>query len=134
MAWDLAIDYATGDLQLSPTGDFDARTGAGVTRQRIHARLKIIRGIWHLDPTNGQIGSHLNQVQRMPMQQAAAQAELFAREALEPLEDVSIEDIVVEVTDTNVLAVTVSYSMIEEGSEAGTEGDIETMTMTIPAG
>lgn len=121
MAFDLALDYATGDLKLGPNGDFDVRTGPQVTRQRIYTRLKVMRDAWHLDPSGGLLGSHLHEFQRMSTERGAQQVELFVREALEPMEDISVENVEVTIPDPRTISLTISYFNVEEGEEATIE-------------
>jgi hypothetical protein len=112
----LAIDFNTGDLLLAPNKDFDVRTGTQVTEQRIRVRLKVRQGEWVLDPSDGQLGSRLLEIMRLPRWRAEAEAELAIREALEPMEDIQLSEVIVSLSEENsrALNVTISYLPVEE--------------------
>lgn len=133
MPTDLAIDYNTGDLLLAPNNDFAIRTGTEVTSQRIRVRLKAIAGEWIVDPTNGRMGSRLIDSMRLEAWRAKAEAEAAIREALEPMEDIKVRTVSVEIDDTDQrrLHVDISYLPVEEGEEALGSEDALTTTLTI---
>lgn len=99
MAVDLAIDYNTGDLILSPNRDLEIRVGDDVISQRIRVRLRISQGDWLLDPTNGTLGSRMLDVLRLPVDVAMAEVELVIREALAPMTDIRINSVDVKLAE-----------------------------------
>jgi hypothetical protein len=123
MASDLAIDWNTGDLVISPTKDLSLRTGQGVVDQRIRVRLRIPYGSWDINPS---LGSRLPDMHRMPDSRARQTAELVVREALEPMTDIVVQDVHVEsdLEDQRVVNILISYSMVDD------EEGVETLTTT----
>lgn len=130
MPVDLAIDPNTRDLIVSPRGDFSLRTGNEVVRQRIINRLRIAAGEWHLDPTEGTLGSHMKDLMRMPTFQVETDAPRVIHEALEPMEDVNILDVqcAIDPKDSRKLNVALTFSVVEP---EGTTGDDETLATNI---
>jgi len=116
MARDLAIDYNTGDLIVAPTKDLDLRTGQGTIEQRIRVRLKVWGGEWDINPS---LGSRLYDVIRMPNWRAVNEVELAVREALEPMEDISIQNVSVALDedDVRVVSLTITYASVEPDNE-----------------
>jgi hypothetical protein len=96
MAWDVAIDLVTGDLVWTGVNDFGSRDGSALDKQRIHVRLFVERGEFIYDPTNGALGSRLLDILRLPRQRALNEAELYIREALEPMDDIEVVNVGVE--------------------------------------
>lgn len=129
MASDLAIDYNTGDLVVSPTKDLSLRTGQAVVDQRMRVRLRVHYGLWDINPA---LGSRLGDLQRMPDERARQTAELAVREALEAMTDISVHEvqIVTDPTDERVITVTISYSMLDD--EEGV--DVLTFNATVGEG
>lgn len=93
MPVDLAIDLNSGDLLIAPNNDAEIRSGQDLVNQRIRVRLKIWRGQWTLDPTNGTLGSGLRDALRLPMNMALQAIPLLVREALTPMEDILVTDV-----------------------------------------
>jgi phage baseplate assembly protein W len=116
LARDLAIDYNTGDLIIAPTKDLDLRTGSGTIEQRIRVRLKVWGGEWDINPT---LGSRLYDVIRMPNWRAVNEIELAVREALEPMEDITIQNVRVELDedDARVASLAITYASLDPGNE-----------------
>jgi len=113
---DLAIDYNTGDLIASPTHDLDVRTGVGVIEQRIRVRLRVWYGEWDINPT---LGSRIHDVMRMPSWRALTEAELAIREALEPMTDIIVQNVAIELDaeDERKLNVRLTYAVVEPEGE-----------------
>lgn len=109
MSWDLALDGDTGDLLFSPTLDLLGSTGDGLTKQRILIRCKVPRGAWEYDP-DGTLGSRLQTVSRAPSPAQLAAAPGLVREALEPMDDIHIDDVQVSIDENNRLVVEVAYT------------------------
>lgn len=116
MSHDLAIDYNTGDLLVSPSMDVDVRTGTGTVEQRIRVRLRVWYGEWDIDPT---LGSRIHDVMRMPEFRAIGETELAIREALEPMDDVSIQLVQVaqDTDDPAKLNVVITYAVREPSND-----------------
>lgn len=133
MSLDLAIDFNTGDLLIAPNKDIERRIGEATIEQRIRVRLRIYQGEWELDPTGGQLGSRLHDVARLPAWRAAQEAGLVIREALEPMDDIRVQDVQVNVDDKNerILDVAISYAHVDPNGQLG--GTLE-LTTSITAG
>lgn len=116
--FDLAIDLESCDLMFGPHTDLLGASGDVVTRQRILARCKIPRGSWVYDET-GTLGSRLYQISGHPTGQQLSQSPSLVQEALEPMQDIRVGQIVPKVTQDNHLAVFVGYQPI--GGLAGDE-------------
>ena len=130
MATDLAIDYNTGDLIVSPTKDLSVRTGLGVVEQRIRVRLRAYYGMWDIDPS---LGSRLHDMLRMPDARARQTAELAVREALEPMTDITVHGVSVttDPKDSRKINLSITYAMLEDGEDPS---DALTTTTTLGAG
>lgn len=128
MPWDLALDPNTRDLVISPRSDFAVRTGSEVVKQLIITRLRISAGEWHLDPTGGMLGSRMKALMRMPAFQVETDAPRVIREALEPMDDLLVHEVLVNVDPKNARRITIglSYSVVEP--DGTSTGDEETLT------
>lgn len=129
MPLDLAIDPNTRDLVIAPHGDIAVRTGGEVVKQRITNRLRIVAGEWHLDPTNGTLGSRMRELMRMPAFQVVTDAPRVIREALEPMDDVIVHDVQVAIdpNDQRRLAISLKYAEVEpDGNEIGDDQTLAT--------
>lgn len=116
MPVDLAFDFKVGDLAIAPNKDLDRKTGADLVEQRIRVRLKIIQGSWLLDPTGGSLGSRLTDALRLPMFRATTEIPLMVQEALEPMDDISVTNVVVEPDedDSSSVSLTIYYSILDD--------------------
>jgi hypothetical protein len=116
MAVDLAIDFNSGDLLISPNNGIEIRTGQATVDQRIRVRLKVFSGTWELDPTGTLLGSRLSDAKRLPMWRAIGEVGLMVREALEPMEDIEVQDVIVDENpeDAKTVDFTVIYRMVDE--------------------
>lgn len=125
MAWDLAIDYNTGDLKVGPSNDFQARVGPDTIAQRIRVRLRIPEGDWSLDPSDGELGSRMDDVLRMPTWRALTELELVVREALAPMDDIEVHNIVVVQKTANSVGLQIEYRLLFAEDETPiSEGEI----------
>jgi hypothetical protein len=61
-------------------------------QQRIHVRLKVMRGTWFYD-TTGTLGSRLHEAFPLPRPIGAAAVEQMVREALAPMEDLFLDNV-----------------------------------------
>jgi hypothetical protein len=131
MARDIAIDTNTGDLVIAPNGGFDLVTGATLIRQKIMVRLRIRQGEWFLDPTNGTLGSNISDMFRLPNFRAKVETEAAIREALAPMEEISVQnvDVIITTGDSATLSARINYTVIEDDGTEGT--DLQTVDLTI---
>lgn len=120
MAVDLAIDFNSGDLLIAPNNGIEVRTGQATVDQRMRVRLKVFAGSWELDPTGTLLGSRLHEAKRLPVWRAIVEVGLMVREALEPMDDVDVQDVIVTQNPQDAKSVdfTVVYSMVGEGDVA----------------
>lgn len=128
MAIDLAIDYNTGDLRIAPNKDFERRVGEATVEQRIHVRLRIYQGEWALDPTGGSLGSRLHEVTRLPNWRAVQEASLVIREALEPMDDIRVQDVQTQISGETAkkIDVVITYAHVEPNGQSGDTVDLAT--------
>lgn len=131
MATDIALDYETGDLVISPTKDLDLRTGPKTIDQRIRVRLRIIQGAWALDPSNGTLGSRIRDLFRQPVWRSAAEAELVIREALQPMDDISLQAVNVEIDDKDKRKLNVQIAYVASEDEGEDDVDVQTLQTTV---
>lgn len=114
MAYDFAIDSKTGDWLFTGSRDIQGVAGDQVVQQRIITRLKIIRGSWPLDPTNGLLGSRLSDALHLPRQRAFNEIQLWVEEALSPMRDVSLIEVFADevAADSRAMKVTIKYQIL----------------------
>lgn len=115
MPIDLAIDYNSGDLIFAPNYDLETREGQDTIEQRIRVRIKVIAGSYDYDPT---LGSAVREAMRMPTDMAMQMIPMFVKEALEPMTDIQVQDVVCAINPLSAVSidVTVSYSMVNDPS------------------
>lgn len=124
MATDIALDKATGDLVAEPNNDFAVVTGGDVIDQRIRIRLKVPHGDWEqnlgLDVGEMGFGSRLNEMSRLPMERAFNEIPLVVKEALAPMEDIRVYDVVCSLNPDAPTKIdfTVYYVILEDGEES----------------
>jgi hypothetical protein len=123
MAVDLAFDFKVGDLAIAPNKDLDRKTGSDLVEQRIRVRLKIIQGSWLLDPTGGSLGSRLIDALRLPMFRAVTEIPLIVQEALEPMDDINVTNVVAAPNedDSSSVDLTIYYSILDDSGQTTEE-------------
>lgn len=131
MAVDIAFDNTIGDLLATPGNDVGLYSGEAVVAQRMRTRLKIPLGSWILDPTGGSLGSRLYDATRMPVSRAIGEIPMIVKEALLPMTDIRVEDVLVEIdaNSANTIGFTVLYVVVDS---AGNESDTQQFEGTIP--
>lgn len=119
MAVDLAFDFFRHDLVLSPNQDIEIVSGQATVDQRIRARLFIEQGEWILDPTDGQLGSHIKDAFRMSLEQALQTIPMLVKECLAPMPDIEVDEILCAINedDPSAIDLTVLYRMIDQDSD-----------------
>jgi hypothetical protein len=128
MAWDLAIDYNSFDLIPAPSNDFDSRIGEDTVQQRIRMRLRIPRESWTLDPTDGSLGSNLDEIFRMPAFRAQSEGELIVREALAPMDDIEVTNVkLTSATDERIVNLVIEYRHLQQD-----EPDTQLLSIAVP--
>lgn len=115
MAVDLALDAVLGDLVATPSGDIMLVSGTEEVEQRIRTRLKVTLGAWALEPA---LGSSVASLLRLPSDMAAQQLPLTVKEALAPMSDVQVQDVVawVDSQDSRKVDFTVTYVLVDSES------------------
>lgn len=116
MAYDLALD-GTGDLLFTGIHDLQGATGDVLTQQRILLRCKIPRGGWAYDE-DGTLGSRLATISRSPSAKQLQEAPSLVMEALEPMDDISVQDVQVATDDDGRLVISVAYTNVSAEEEA----------------
>lgn len=133
MAYDFATDPLTGDWLFSGNRDVQGVEGEQVVAQRIRHRLRIVRGSWALDPSDGALGSRLEQMLRLPRQRAILEARIMVEEALSPMDDVTVTDVQVVEQGTTTLKLTILYQIIQgDDFVPDTDRLNETLTIELP--
>ena len=97
MAWDIALDKATGDWLFDSRRDLEQVVGPEVDRQRIFLRCKIPRGSFIYDEDDS-LGSNLHLISRHPSEQQLQDARGYISEALDGMDGVTINSIDVKLT------------------------------------
>lgn len=131
MSWDLAIDYNTGDLKIAPNNDFGVRTGREVVEQAIRARLRIHAGEWALDPTEGQLGSHMIDLMRAPIERALVDVPRVIREALAPMDTIDILDVTATLSDKDKRIINVDLRYAVSDAATSSLGDEQQLLTTV---
>lgn len=114
--FDIAINHKTGDWVFAANADFQGVSGLDVVQQRILTRLRMVRG-WELDPTNGTLGSRLTADLRLPRGRAVRELPLAVREALAPMDDISVQDVVVTQESRNSIRLHINYVSVDPSLE-----------------
>ena len=111
MAVDLALDFQTGDLVPTASGDFALRSGPPELEQRVHIALVIPHETWVLNPA---IGSRVAEALQSPVGTAPGQIELAVHEALDAVEGVSVIDVKVVPNGARGLTVHIQYAPTDQ--------------------
>lgn len=112
MAIDLAIDNNSGDLMFAPNQDLATKQGIATIEQRIRVRLRTIQGTWDLDPD---LGSRVLDATRMPVWRALDEIPLVVKEALEPMDDIIVSDVVCaqDSDRPQTIGITIKYNILD---------------------
>src|SRR4029077_17204816 len=132
MSYDLAISEH-GDLIMAGSRDLAGVSGIDLINQRIVVRLTIHRGTWFFD-ADGTLGSFLYRVLGQSPQ-SALEIDSYVREALRPMTEISIEEVITEYREElKSLVVQVQYSQNPEVGEADVNlpNATQSTTVTIP--
>ncbi len=134
MAYDIAIDLATGDFIFSPSNDIAGVQGDQLLIQRVHVRLMIERGSFPYDPSDGLLGSRLRTLLRVPTQRALREAQLMIEEALAPMTDITVTNVSVEVNKENPREVDIHITFRDNENQSALIGTLaeRTTVITIP--
>lgn len=92
MSWDIAQNLQTGDWEFDSKRDLKSADGLGLIQQRIHRRLIVQRDEYLYD-RSGTFGSRLRTLLNMGVPAASAGLEMLIREALAPMDDITITNI-----------------------------------------
>jgi hypothetical protein len=98
MAFDLMLDRATGDWLFSANMDLKPVSGDELIGQRIKIRTVIPRGTFVYDE-NRTLGSRLYEAMRMPSNRAMDETPAIIEEALEPMRDIAVQQILISAAD-----------------------------------
>ncbi len=113
--WDIATDPVTGDWVFSANRDIQHVEGDQVIAQRIRHRLRIARRAWELDPSDGALGSRLEEALRLPRGRVIREMRLMVDEALAPMsDDIEIIDVRAIETGLGGLKVEIDYVVTED--------------------
>jgi hypothetical protein len=133
MAWDFAIDPATGDWLFGANRDLQGIDDVNLDRQRIMARLKIPQGSFRYDDT-GLLGSRLNIAQRYPIERGMSELHFLVSEALLPMMDIVVQDVDVkpDQSDPQKVLVIVKYiQQVDPGEVQLAEDETEELEVSI---
>jgi hypothetical protein len=98
MPFDIGLDLATGDWIFNSRRDYAGTTGTALVSQRIHVRIFIQRGSYHMGSSET-LGSNLRSSLRLPASEVRNSIDMFIREALAPMDDIIIQSIDVKTHD-----------------------------------
>jgi hypothetical protein len=130
--WDMVLSEH-GDLIIAGNRDLQGISGIDLVNQRIRMRLRVHRGTWFYDE-NDTFGSNLYQIiGKAPA--SGIQVESYVREALRPMDDISITEIDSEYNeDTKSYTVRVGYQTKELSDEIGFDlsGEAQEVSVTVP--
>ena len=129
MAWDLALD-GNGDVIMSGSHDLLGRSGTDLIEQRMRLRMKLHRGEWFYDNSDT-LGSQLYRLLGMSPDRAMLMLPAYVREALSPIEGISIDDIQTKTTDSGEISVVVIYHT-EDDLEAYGDAQANQAVITFP--
>ena len=109
MPWDFMRDSQTGDWWFSGNMDYSGVTGDMLIQQRVSINLKIPRGSFVYDSAKT-LGSRLYDLLQSDFERGLRDAPDIIREALEGMDDISIDEIqVVPTDDPRQLRVRINY-------------------------
>lgn len=132
MATDLMLDKATGDLRAEPNNDIAVVTGGDLIDQRIRVRLKTPQGDWlnNLGLAEGDfgMGSRMFEMTRLPMDRAFAEIPLVVKEALAPMTDIRVQDVLCSLPENIPAQIdfTVLYTILDDNGVV--DSDVQTFT------
>lgn len=115
--WDLAVDGETGDLIFGPSRDLLGAAGSNLTDQRILVRCKIPRGSFTFD-ADGTLGSRLYKISSTSLDRKIKEAGALIREAVEPMDDIQVSEVNVDVDENNRIRANVKYAPIVANDES----------------
>jgi hypothetical protein len=95
MAFDLALNPATGDLVFSGNRDIQGISGPNQVAQRIHIRLMVRAGEWIYDKDKS-LGSYLPGTLQHARERVLNELPLLIEQALSPMTDVTIQEVEIE--------------------------------------
>lgn len=129
MAHDIAIDFNTGDLLLGAGNDVASREGNDTIGQAVRIRLKLERGTWDLDPSDGELGGKMNEALRSPSQRTQDDIGRYVREALEPKTDIVVHDVDIAVDPTTSAIISIGITYQTSTTEATVFVDPQTIAL-----
>jgi hypothetical protein len=100
MAWDFILDRKTGDWVFDGNNDYMGVSGDELIRQRIFIRMKIPRGSFLYD-ADGILGSRAYQLLRFTVDRTARDLTSVIEEALEGLDEITIQGIDIVPNENN---------------------------------
>lgn len=136
MPTDLALDQATGDLHIEPNNDIAVISGQALVDQRIRVRLKVPQGDWlvNLGLNEGEfgMGSRLHEMARLTVDRAFSEIPLVVKEALAPMTDIRVQDVVCSLPENTPTQVdfTVYYTVLDD-EEGESESDVLTFNDSV---
>lgn len=110
MSFDLALSEE-GDLLISGHGDLLGKSGQDLIEQRMLIRLRVQRGAWIYDD-NKDFGSNLDRLVGSSTADAGTAAIAFVREALRPMDEISVDGVDVDVDEAGSVTLMVNYRTI----------------------
>lgn len=140
MSFDIKQNEITGDWEFDSRRDIAGAEGMGLVEQRIRRRLRVVRGSYIYD-ASGTLGSRLRSMLRMGIPAVSAGIEMLIREALSPMTDILVTDVIVNtfgdgtgvVLDPTSMQVKIAYQidLSAQNVVSASVGQFET-TVDIP--
>lgn len=126
MAFDLAISEHN-DLIFAANRDLLGVGGVELVEQRIKLRIKMERGSWVYD-INQDLGSNVHRALGKVYDLAASEIPTWVRQALEPMEDIQVQEVQMRqpVDNSQLAEIVVSYEILTAPGETTDVGDADT--------
>jgi len=108
MSWDLQLDPESGDFVFNGSRDLAPVVGDAILRQRISTRLKVDYGSFIYEPA---LGSRLRGILGSGVPRTENNIRSLIMDALEPMDDIIVTDVVISYPDNRTIQATVMYQV-----------------------
>lgn len=112
--------------------DLQGVSGIALIEQRMRLRLRMMRGQWQFD-ISGTLGSRLYTLPGKSPDEAAAQAQMYVREALRDMTEIAIDDVITDTTADRGLELHVQYHLTDDDGSTVPDLTLD-LAVTVPVG